>query len=251
MPSALVGNAAVLRKLGRHSNLFASVNSGFRTPNIDDLGTLGIVDFRFETPNYDLKPERSINYQIGYKLQTDKLQGELYVYRNELRNLITRVKQDTQMMQGYPLYQKENAGRAYVQGIEMAWVYAFARNWSAQGSMTYTYGQNISANEPMRRIPPVFGRLALDYAAKEWAFGTELFVAGKQDRLAQGDKEDNRIAKGGTPGWKVLNLHAGYSWRFISLRVTALNLFNADYRTHGSGVNGYGRSVFATLGFQF
>jgi len=251
MPSALVGNAAVLRKLGRHSNLFASVNSGFRTPNIDDLGTLGIVDFRFETPNYGLKPERSINYQIGYKLQTDKLQGELYVYRNELRNLITRVKQDTQMMQGYPLYQKENAGRAYVQGIEMAWVYAFARNWSAQGSMTYTYGQNISANEPMRRIPPVFGRLALDYAAKEWAFGTELFVAGKQDRLAQGDKEDNRIAKGGTPGWKVLNLHAGYSWRFISLRVTALNLFNADYRTHGSGVNGYGRSVFATLGLQF
>ncbi len=250
VPSALVGNGAVLRKLDRHSNLFASINSGFRTPNIDDLGTLGIVDFRFETPNYGLKPERSINYQIGYKLQTTKLQGELYVYRNELRNLITRVKQDTQTMQGYPLYQKENAGRAYVQGIETAWTYAFARNWSAQGSLTYTFGQNVTANEPMRRIPPVFGRLAVDYVARAWSFGTEVFAAGMQNRLAQGDVEDNRIAKGGTPGWKVLNLHAGYCWHFFSLRVTALNLFNADYRTHGSGVNGYGRSVFVTLGCQ-
>ncbi len=53
-PSALVGNAAVLRKLGKY-NFFASVNSGFRAPNVDDLGTLGIVDFRFETPNYNLR----------------------------------------------------------------------------------------------------------------------------------------------------------------------------------------------------
>jgi hemoglobin/transferrin/lactoferrin receptor protein len=64
-PSALVGNLAVLYKLNGYSNLFASVNSGFRAPNLDDLGTLGIVDFRFETPNYKLKPENTINAQIG------------------------------------------------------------------------------------------------------------------------------------------------------------------------------------------
>jgi outer membrane receptor protein involved in Fe transport len=249
-PSALVGNAAVMRKLGRHSNLFISVNSAFRAPNIDDLGTLGIVDFRFETPNYDLKPERSVNAQIGYKLLTAKLQGEIYFYRNELNDLITRVKQDTQTMQGYPLYQKENTERAYIQGIETAWNFAFAQNWSAQGSLTYTYGQNVTKDEPMRRIPPLFGRLALDYTPGMWAFGAEWLAANKQDRLAKGDTEDNRIPIGGTPGWNVLNLYAGYEWRFLSMRLSALNLFNEDYRTHGSGVNGYGRSVFATLGIR-
>jgi len=247
-PSALVGNAAVLRKLGKHSNLFASVNTGFRSPNIDDLGTLGIVDFRFETPNYDLRPERSVHYQIGYKLQTNRLQGECYVYRNELHDLITRIKQDTQTQQGYPLYQKENAERAYVQGIETAWKFAFAKHWSAQATLTYTYGQNIAAREPMRRIPPIFGRLGIDFTPGAWWFGAEVFAAGQQDRLAKGDTEDNRIPKGGTPGWKVLNVHAGYEWRFLNLRLTALNLFDQDYRTHGSGVNGYGRSVFVTLG---
>jgi outer membrane receptor protein involved in Fe transport len=250
-PSALVGNAAVLRKIGNRSNLFVSVNSAFRAPNIDDLGTLGIVDFRFETPNYDLQPEHSVNAQIGYKLLTAKLQGEIYFYRNELRDLITRIKQDTQTMQGYPLYQKENSERAYIQGIETAWTWAFARDWSAHGSLTYTYGQNVTKNEPMRRIPPLFGRLALDFAPGAWSFEAEWLAAGKQDRLAKGDTEDNRIPVGGTPGWNVLNLYAGCEWRFLSLRLSALNVFNEDYRTHGSGVNGYGRSVFATLTARF
>lgn len=246
-PSALVGNAAVMYKLTPHSNIFTSVNSSFRAPNIDDLGTLGIVDFRFETPNYDLQPEHSLNYQIGYKLLNNRLQGELYLFRNELRDLITRVKQDTLTMQGYPLYQKENVERAGIQGIETAWAFSFARDWAAQGSLTYTYGQNITKQEPMRRIPPLFGRLALDYTPGAWAFGMEWLGAGKQDRLAKGDTEDNRIPNGGTPGWNVLNLYAGCEGRLVSVRLSALNLFNADYRMHGSGVNGYGRSVFATV----
>ncbi|MBV6438956.1 MAG: Vitamin B12 transporter BtuB [Saprospiraceae bacterium] len=250
-PSALVSNAAVMRKLGAYSRLFVSVNTAFRAPNIDDLGTLGIVDFRFETPNYDLRPEHSVNCQIGYKLLKNRLQGEIYFYRNELRDLITRVKQDTQTMQGYPLYQKENVEQAYIQGVETAWTFTFACDWSAQGSLTYTYGQNMTQREPVRRIPPLFGRLALDYAPGTWLFGAEWLAAGKQDRLAKGDTEDNRIPKGGTPGWSVLNFHAGYEWRFLSLRLSGLNLFNEDYRTHGSGVNGYGRSVFATFAIQW
>ena len=250
-PSALVGNAAITRKIGNHSRLFVSANSAFRAPNIDDLGTLGIVDFRFETPNYDLKPEHAVNYQVGYKLMTNKLQGELYLFRNELRDLIARVKQDTQTMQGYPLYQKENIERAYIQGIETAWSYAFVRDWLAQGSLTYTYGQNITQREPVRRIPPLFGRLAIDFTPGAWSFGMEWLGAGKQDRLAKGDTEDNRIPTGGTPGWQVFNLNAGYEWRFLSLRLSALNLFDEDYRTHGSGVNGYGRSVFATFVIQW
>lgn len=250
-PHAFVGNAAIMRKLGRYSKLFISANSAFRAPNIDDLGTLGIVDFRFETPNYALRPERSVNCQIGYKLQKSQLQGEVYIYRNELRDLITRIKQDTQMMQGYPLYQKENFERAYIQGIETAWTLGFAQNWSVQGSLTYTYGQNVTKSEPIRRIPPVFGRFSLDFAPGAWSFSAEFFSAGKQDRLAKGDEEDNRIPQGGTPGWNLLNLHAGYVWHFLNLRLTALNLFNQDYRTHGSGVNGYGRSLFVTLGARF
>ncbi|HOB85916.1 MAG TPA: TonB-dependent receptor, partial [Bacteroidales bacterium] len=148
-PSALVGNLALLRKLSSTSNLFASLNTGFRAPNIDDLGTLGIVDFRYETPNLDLKPESSVQYQIGYKYLDRKVRGEVYIYRNQLYNLITRSRVGEQYIEEYPVYQKENSDKSYIQGVETSWDYDFSNSWSFHGDITYTYGQNITKNEPV------------------------------------------------------------------------------------------------------
>jgi len=246
-PSALVGNLGLLRKLNKTSNLFISMNTGFRAPNIDDLGTLGIVDFRYETPNFDLKPEHSLQYQLGYKYQGRNLKGEVYLYRDELYNLIVRNKVPGDSIEGYPVYQKENVERAYIQGAETAWEFALNQTWLLSDNLTYTYGQNITRDEPVRRIPPLFGRLALEYSLKSWWFNLEWMAAGKQDRLAQGDKDDNRIPSGGTPGWNIFNINANYTLRFVKFDLNLVNLFNADYRYHGSGINGCGQSAFLSI----
>ncbi len=245
-PSALVGNIAAMRKLASSSNLFVSVNTGFRAPNIDDLGTLGIVDFRYETPNFNLKPESSFQYQLGYKFQDKMLRGEIFIYRNELYNLITRKRIEDQMIDGYPLYQKENSERAFIQGFETSWELLFDRSWSISGAITCTYGRNMTKNEPLRRIPPLFGRLAADYRKNKWHANIEWLAAGKQSRLAAGDIDDNRIPEGGTPGWNVMNLSGGYSLNLIRFELGLRNIFNVDYRYHGSGINGCGRSAVFT-----
>ncbi len=250
-PSALVGNIAAMRKLDSKSNLFVSLNTGFRAPNIDDLGTLGIVDFRYETPDYDLKPESSLQYQIGYKFLGKNIKGDLFLYQNELYNLITRKRVGDQMIEGYPLYRKENSERAFVRGVETAWDFVLNRSITLYSSLTCTYGQNKTKDEPMRRIPPLFGRLALDYRNSGWLLNAEILSASGQERLAQGDIDDNRIPEGGTPGWTVVNINAGYTWRFLSVDLSLKNLFNVDYRYHGSGINGYGRSLFLTAGLNF
>ena len=249
-PSALVGNLALLRKLSSTSNLFASLNTGFRAPNIDDLGTLGIVDFRYETPNLDLKPESSVQYQIGYKYLDRKMRGEVYIYRNQLYNLITRSRVGEQYIEEYPVYQKENSDKSYIQGVETSWDYDFSNSWSFHGDITYTYGQNITKNEPVRRIPPLFGRIAAEYTRESWLVNVEWLAAAKQGRLAQGDKDDNRIPEGGTPGWNVFNINGSYNWKFITVDLSLRNILNTDYRYHGSGVNGYGRSLFLTVGVE-
>jgi outer membrane receptor protein involved in Fe transport len=246
-PSAMVGNLAIMRKLNGKSNLFLSINSGFRAPNIDDLGTLGIVDFRYETPNYNLRPERSLQYQAGYKFAGTRLKGDIFIYRNDLFNIITRNRIGDQVIDGYPLFMKENSERAYIQGFETAWDYCLTEKLTAYGALTYTYGHNITRSEPMRRIPPLFGRLSLEYRLKCWFFNAEWLAAGKQNRLAQGDIDDNRIPAGGTPSWNTLNLNSGCTWKFITIDLSLKNLFNEDYRYHGSGINGYGRSLFLTL----
>jgi hemoglobin/transferrin/lactoferrin receptor protein len=246
-PSAWVGNLALLRKLNHTSNLFVSVNSGFRAPNIDDLGTLGIVDFRYEVPNFNLKPEHSYQYQVGYKYDGNRLRGEIYLYRNELIDLIVRNLSEGDSIEGYPVYLKENTERAYLMGAETNWRYSIGRSWVVNGSLTYTYGQNITRNEPLRRVPPMFGSFSLAYQKKNGKASFEWLAATRQERLAAGDVADNRIPSGGTPGWNIFNLHAGYSFGIFSINLTLQNLLNADYRYHGSGVNGYGRSGLVTL----
>ncbi len=249
-PNALVGNLAVLRKLDDASNLFISLNTGFRAPNIDDLGTLGIVDFRYETPNFDLKPESSFQYQLGYKYNARKIRGEIYIYRNQLYNLIVRKRVEDQVIDEYPVYQKENSDRSYIQGFETSWDYDLTDSWNIHADLTYTYGQNITNDEPVRRIPPMFGRVSAEYNQRDWLMNIEWVAAAKQSRLAQGDIDDNRIPEGGTPGWNIFNINGSYNWRFLTIDLSFKNILNADYRYHGSGVNGYGRSIFLTLGIN-
>jgi len=250
-PSALVGNIAVMRKINTKSNVFISANTGFRAPNIDDLGTLGIVDFRYETPNFNLKPENSFQYQIGYKYRSGKLKSETFIYRNELYNLIVRNKAEGESVEGYPVYQKENVERAFIQGLETDFGYKFGEQWFLSGTLTYTYGQNITKNEPVRRIPPLFCRLEIEYTHTSWWCNFECQAAAKQDRLAKGDTEDNRIPAGGTPAWNIFNINAGYKLHFVKFDICIQNLLNQDYRYHGSGVNGYGRSALFSCSVKF
>jgi outer membrane receptor protein involved in Fe transport len=103
----------------------------------------------------------------------------------------------------------------------------------------------------LRRIPPLNGKVAATYSLKKFFVSGELLFAGMQDRLAEGDKSDNRIPEGGTPGWTVLNLFTGYDFSFLKLKAGFENLFNEDYRTHGSGINGVGRSAWLMVELRF
>jgi hemoglobin/transferrin/lactoferrin receptor protein len=249
-PSSFVYNAALLYNFGNQS-VYASFSSGYRAPNIDDMGTLGIVDFRYEVPAYSLSPEKSYNYELGYKLQSKKINAGLAIFYMQLKDLVTRIKLDGQVISGYPVYVKENTGAAFIKGMEAEINMQLTKQLDLYTGAAYTYGQNETGKEPLRRVPPFNGRGRLQYQANKFFSAFELMYAGKQNRLAQGDKDDNRILAGGTPGWTVFNLYAGYQFKFLKINSGLQNIFNEDYRTHGSGINGYGRSVFVSVIAEF
>jgi len=250
-PEALVFNAAAMYNFSHKHHVYSTFSSGFRAPNIDDMGTLGIVDFRYEIPAYKLKPETSQNYELGYKLSLTKFSGTVAAYYMNLNQLITRVKVEGQVIDGYQVYKKENVEEAYIQGMEATAKWKPLSAFEINGGVSYTYGQSITKNEPLRRIPPLNGRLAVTYSVKKFFSTVELLFAEKQDRLAAGDKSDNRIPTGGTPGWQVVNLFAGYQLSPVKFNVGLQNLLNEDYRTHGSGINGVGRSAFLSINYAF
>lgn len=246
-PSTLVGNVAVMYAVGRQQTLYAAFSSGYRAPNVDDMGTLGIVDFRYEVPTADLLPEKSMHTELGYKFQGKQFSGTIAAYYMHLSNLITRVKMEGQIINSYQVYQKENSESAFIKGAEAEFNWQIVKSVTFGGDIAYAYGQNLTKAEPLRRVPPLNGRLTGTYRKNKWFATAELHFASQQDRLAQGDKEDNRIPAGGTPGWEVINFYGGYKLEKVHVGIGLQNVLNEDYRTHGSGINGVGRSAWISL----
>ena len=250
-PSALVWNAALMYRIFQQHHFYLTYSTGYRAPNIDDMGSLGIVDFRYEVPTSNLHPEESANLELGYKFNSKKIKGDVALYRMQLNDLITRVKVDGKIINGYQVYRKENIEAAFIKGVEAELAWKMMKKIDINGSITYTYGKNITKDEPLRRIPPMHGRVMSTFRKNSWFTVAEFLFAAKQYRLAQGDKEDNRIPAGGTPGWKIVNLYAGNQWSCFHFNVGLQNIFNQDYRTHGSGINGVGRSAWLSATFNF
>jgi outer membrane receptor protein involved in Fe transport len=155
-------------------------------------------------------------------------------------------------LQGFRVYRRQNSEKARLTGLELEGEILLVWGVLLRSNISYTHGQNLSDNEPMRRIPPFNGRVAahVDLIQHLWIM-PEWQFAGCQTRLSGGDISDFRIAEGGTPGWNLLNLHAGYEHGWFSVAAGLHNLLDTLYRTHGSGIDGIGRSVWVSLDLHF
>ena len=242
-PSAVVENLGISYALTKNNFVYTSFTTGYRAPNIDDMGTLGIVDFRYEIPSYDLKPEKSFNTELGYKYSSKETSVNVAVFNMQLSDIITRVKIDGQLMNGYNVYNKKNIESSYIKGFEISFSKTIRQYFNWTSNLTYTYGQNKTKNEPMRRIPPLFGQNKIEWKKGKTGLAFTHVFAGKQDRLAQGDKDDNRIGKLGTPNWNLINFDASIKFKHLNLHTSLINILDEKYKTHGSGVYGMGRAI--------
>jgi outer membrane receptor protein involved in Fe transport len=242
-PSALVTNFGLNYQFNHKNALFGSFTNGYRAPNIDDLGTLGIVDFRYEIPSYDLKPEKSLNLEIGYKYNSRKSNFAISAFNMKLKDIIARVLVDGKVINGYNVYNKKNIESSYIKGAELSYTQVLNSGFVLQTNATYTYGQNITKNEPMRRIPPFFGQTSISWNHKNITLACRHQFAGQQTRLAKGDMDDNRIGIAGTQSWNTLNLDASIQMKYLDINLNFINILNEKYKTHGSGVYGMGSAV--------
>ena len=253
-PDALVGNLGVIYKLNSNHHLTANVNSAFRAPNINDVSSFGIADFRYEVPAYDLKPETSLNKEIGYKVRLDGFSGAFHLFHNKLTDLITNVPSEFNGMDsldGYKVYQRENSNEAQIYGGEVEVETKLSKNFVGYGNLAYTHGHDLSKDEPMRRIPPFNGRVGVRANfSQHVSFMADWVFSAEQDRLSGGDIADDRIADGGTPAWSSVNIYVGYIHKYFDLNASLQNLFDNAYRIHGSGIDGIGRSFWLSMNIK-
>ncbi len=244
-PFALAGNASMQYALSEKWNVAGTLSSSYRAPNINDLSSFGKFDFGTEVPPSSLSPEKSLNKEISIRHLDNNIIISITGFHNRLYDLIDRIRstyEGDSMINGDQVYQKSNRGEGVIYGAEAEGTIWFYKKIKAGANFTYTYGQNITFNEPLRRIPPVFGKINVAYyPRKDFLLGADWNFAGSQNRLSGGDKSDHRINPDGTPGWGIISLRLGWQFRFFSFNGGMENILDQSYRIHGSGIDGYGR----------
>ncbi len=251
--SSLVWNTSVNYLIGS-DHLYLAANTAFRAPNISDISSLGDFDYGIEVPANDLDPESSTNFELGYKITRETFSLNLAYFHTRIKDLIDRVPttfNGKDSLNGSKVYKKSNVGKVKITGFEIELQKKFLTNFSLKGSLTYSYGENISKDEPFRRIPPLFGDFSVRYDKKTMFLIMQTLAAAKQDRLSGGDKDDHRIPEDGTPGWVVVNLKSGIGWKKLGFNLAFNNIFNTAYRVHGSGVDGLGRHLAGSIRYSF
>jgi len=239
--------------------LFAGISQGFRAPNLSDLTRYDSArSDEIETPVVDLDPERFVTFELGMKFDNDRWSGQVAYFHTTIDDLIIRTPTG-RIVDGDNEVTKRNSGDGVVHGIELQAQVRMNERWTLFGNLTWMDGDvdtfpnssPVRIREPLDRLAPVrafIGSRWQPASAGHWVEGL-VSIAGKQDKLSTRDMRDtDRIPSGGTPGYAVFTMRGG--WQVSSdllLTMAAENLFDEDYRIHGSGVNEPGRNLVVSL----
>jgi hemoglobin/transferrin/lactoferrin receptor protein len=249
--SATTGSLGAGVTLDGGFEVYGTAAQAFRAPNIDDTSTLGAFDFGVEVPAADLVPERSLSLEAGVRLRRQRLAMAAAVWRTSLSDLIDRVRSTylgLETWEGQRVYRRANVGDARLTGFEVEGRASVGGPFEVGGFIAYAFGEQQPSGQPLRRVPPLNGQLALRWRHRRADAEASWRAAAEQDRLASGDRDDHRIAPGGTPEWHVVDLRGGFAFT-PTLQVLARfgNVLDRAYRIHGSGIDGMGRHLSMSL----
>lgn len=239
--------------VGERTQLTANLGYGFRAPNVFDLGALGErPGNRFNVPNPDLKSERITQFDVGVRHGADTWHLDLVLFALYYTDRIASVSTGAITLDGREITQSRNVASADIRGIEASANWIISPLISADVVVNYVRGEQVddSGNDVFAdRIPPLNGRLSLRYQwTDDASIEPYLLFAGKQDRLSLRDVSDVRINPNGTSGWITANISADWAVNsVVTLSMALENLADRQYRVHGSGLDGVGRSLFLSV----
>jgi hemoglobin/transferrin/lactoferrin receptor protein len=263
--SEVTGSAQLRYELSpEHWNVYGSVSQAFRAPSLSDLSSFDIArSGEQEVATTDLDAEHYTGYEIGTKLRDGRVSGQLAWFYTDIEDQIQRYPTGATTPGGAAIVEKDNIGNGYIQGVELQYAWEVVERTTLFGSNTWQYGQienyqtggTVLQDEFVSRQMPFTTQVGVRWEDLEGRFyaSTSVIRAEDADKLSAGDQRDNqRIPPGGTPGYTIWNVRAG--WRVddrTDLELGFDNLTDVDYRVHGSGSNAPGMNFLVGMRMTF
>lgn len=256
------GHVSAKYYLNDSAMFFGGVGRSYRTPSSCERYIQGNPSF-FGNPN--LKPTANTELDLGFRYEGDRWMFQVKGFYSDLKDYIYQEVNNA----GYRSYTNIDA---HIHGGDIKASVDLIYGFSLDGGLAYQRGRkddfpDNNNDEDLGQIPPLKGRLALNYNNDNpWGrmdtglFGTVEWIHSAKDKDADTDVGEQEL-----PAWDIMNLRIGYQFKAFTLNVGVDNVFDKTYAVTnayewdvigGTGanpaiVNEPGRSFYASLGFDW
>ncbi len=265
---ALNGSLGAAWQIGCGWQLNTNLSSGFRAPNLDDIGKI----FDSEpgnviVPNKDLKPEYAYNADMSIsKIFGHSSEASLTVFYTHIEDIMVRRDflfngQDSIMYDGEmsKVQAIVNGGTGYIYGGSFSLKANITNGFSVKSFLTYQYGRDED-DLPIRHVSPLFGSTGIMYNYKKLT--AELYAnyngeisyknlaPSERDKtyMYATDDEGNPFA----PAWATLNLKAEFQVvPDLTFSMGLENILDHRYRPYSSGIAAAGRNFIFSIRGSF
>ncbi|GAB5416023.1 MAG: TonB-dependent receptor [Crocinitomicaceae bacterium] len=266
------GGAGIVYRPSPKTKWYFNVSTGFRAPNIDDLGK--VFDSEPGTvvvPNPSLAAENVFSAETGFvKVLGGKVKIDGAIYASYLQNAMVREPfnyngQDSILYEGVQsqVLAIQNESHAYTYGVQFGLDWAIVKGLTFASTFSYQRGfdfiEDSMAYFPKAQVAPTFGRLSLRYKTRQikaevyWVYNDAVsfdqFPLTERDELIYARDDQGRVF---TPAWSTLNAKASYFFnKHVSMTLGVENITNKLYRTYGSGISAPGRTLIYSVKVSF
>jgi outer membrane receptor protein involved in Fe transport len=209
--NTVVGSAGLVYGLTPTLNLIGAVGRGFRAPNLVERYFNGVTPegSAVQVASPDLRPETSLNVDLGARFRWRRVALEGFVFRNEIHDGIA-IAARGDSLNGFPVYQNVNVDRLRYQGVELSGEVALPAGFGVAAN--YSYIKSKDVNNPDNPIGDTYSskiNLALRYRHPSGRLWAEYSVRhnGEQKDVPQGSSPVGPTL----PQFTVMGARAGVS----------------------------------------
>ncbi|RXQ92231.1 TonB-dependent receptor [Ancylomarina salipaludis] len=269
---ALTGSLGGVYRPSETWVLSANFGTGFRSPNVDDIGKMFDSEPGAVTvPNPDLKAEYAYNVDLGIaKVIGGIVKIDLTGYYTFLQNALVRRNfqlngQDSIMYDGQMsrVQALQNASVAHVYGLQAGLEVKLPAGFSFSSDLNYQKGEEEvedGSTSASRHAAPLFGMSRLNFKANNLNLQFYAAYQGErkfEDLALEEQAKDEIYAKDAngnnySPSWYTLNFKAicDLTDKF-ELCAGIENLTDQRYRPYSSGISAPGRNFILSLRCNF
>lgn len=244
----------------------ANLSTGFRSPNVDDLGKL----FDSEpgsvvVPNPNLEAEYAYNGELsiakifGKFLKLDVTGYYIYldnamVRRNFTLNGLDSIVYSGELSQVQAI---QNAAFATVYGVQAAAEIKLNAGFSISSAFNWQKGSeelDDGTTSPLRHAAPWFGKTALNFSTQKLRMSLYSVYSGEVSYANLPEEERGKaymyaVDTDGnpySPSWMTFNFRAMYQMNdYFSINAGIENILDLRYRPYSCGIVAHGRNFTA------